>query len=237
MSGPISGSSTGIEPGVLGANSGGGLGVWGTSNSGNGVYGLSDTGTGIIGESASGKAGEFKGGVTVSGELAVTGNVTATGNVSANGNITAKGKLTANDVLLSGKDCAEEFDAGSAATLEPGTVVALDDCGRIAESAEPYDSRVAGVISGAGEFRPAVVLGVDGTPGEKARIALIGRVYCKVDGSYGEIRIGDLLTTSPTRGHAMRATDQSQAFGAVIGKALAPAARGRDLIPILVTLG
>ena len=46
---------------------------------------------------------------------------------------------------------------------------------------------------------------------------LVGKVFCKVDGA---IDVGDLLTTSQTPGHAMKATDPQRAFGAVIGKAL-----------------
>ena len=60
--------------------------------------------------------------------------------------------------------------------------------------------------------------------------------YCKVDASKGPVEIGDLLTTSATEGHAMKASDHRRAFGAVIGKALAPLATGRALIPVLVAL-
>jgi hypothetical protein len=67
-------------------------------------------------------------------------------------------------------------------------------------------------------------------------IALVGKVSCKVDASYSPIEIGDMLTTSPTPGHAMRVTDSGRAFGAVIGKALRPLAEGRGHIPILVAL-
>ena len=51
-------------------------------------------------------------------------------------------------------------------------------------------------------------------------VALVGKVYCKVDASYSPIEVGDLLTTSLTPGHAMKANDHVKAFGAVIGKAL-----------------
>jgi hypothetical protein len=61
-------------------------------------------------------------------------------------------------------------------------------------------------------------------------------VYCKVDAQYGSVEVGDMLTTSPTPGHAMRALDPLKAFGCVIGKALRPLESGQDLIPILVTL-
>jgi hypothetical protein len=47
---------------------------------------------------------------------------------------------------------------------------------------------------------------------------------------------GDLLTASPTAGHAMKAADPAQSFGTVIGKALRAIPCGRGLIPILVTL-
>jgi len=64
----------------------------------------------------------------------------------------------------------------------------------------------------------------------------MGKVYCKVDASDVAVAIGDLLTTSSTPGHAMKAADQRRAFGAVIGKALQPCIGVRGLIPILVTL-
>jgi hypothetical protein len=67
-------------------------------------------------------------------------------------------------------------------------------------------------------------------------VALVGKVYCKVDASYAPIRVGDLLTTSPTPGYAMKADDQNRAFGAVIGKALASLGSGTGLVPILVAL-
>jgi hypothetical protein len=67
-------------------------------------------------------------------------------------------------------------------------------------------------------------------------VALTGKVYCKVDTQYSPIDVGDLLTTSPSPGHAMKASDPSQAFGAVIGKALRSLNEGKGLIPILVAL-
>jgi hypothetical protein len=67
-------------------------------------------------------------------------------------------------------------------------------------------------------------------------LALNGKVFCKADAVYAPIAVGDLLTTSSTRGHAMKASDATRAFGAVIGKALQPLAEGQGLIPMLVTL-
>ena len=64
----------------------------------------------------------------------------------------------------------------------------------------------------------------------------MGKVYCKVDATYSSIEIGDLLTTSSTIGHAMKADDPLKAFGTVIGKALQPLKEGKGMIPVLVAL-
>jgi hypothetical protein len=64
----------------------------------------------------------------------------------------------------------------------------------------------------------------------------MGKVYCQVDAQFGAIRVGDLLTTSPTPGCAMKVTDPLQAFGAVLGKALRTLPNGQGLIPILIAL-
>lgn len=61
-------------------------------------------------------------------------------------------------------------------------------------------------------------------------------MFCKVDARYGQIDVGDLLTTSATPGHAMVASDTAKAGGAILGKALRPLGQGCGLIPILVTL-
>ena len=67
-------------------------------------------------------------------------------------------------------------------------------------------------------------------------MALIGRVPCLVDATTAPIMIGDLLTTSATPGHAMKADDPTRAHGAVIGKALQGQPEGTGTIAILVAL-
>jgi hypothetical protein len=150
---------------------------------------------------------------------------------SPDGNISVSG-----DILLTGADCAEQFDARDAASLTPGTVVVIGEEGRVCESCRPYDTSVAGVVSGAGDYRHGLVL--DNAPSDEDRvpIALVGKVFCNVDAAYSHVRAGDLLTTSPTRGHAMKASEPARAIGAIVGKALRPLDRGRSLVPILVTL-
>jgi hypothetical protein len=152
------------------------------------------------------------------------------GEVFVSGSIT-----TATDVILSNADCAEEFDVDPASTAEPGTVMVFSADNTLSESAQAYDGRVVGVVSGAGAYRPAIVMDRRGPTPFRHPIALLGKVCCKVDAAYGAIAAGDLLTTSPTPGHAMKVSDPSRAFGAVIGKAMAGFVDGRGMIPILVS--
>jgi hypothetical protein len=161
-------------------------------------------------------------------------DVTLSGNLSAR-DVTLSGNLKANDVILAGADCAEEFDVAGVG-LEPGTVAVLDANGALAPSANAYDKCVAGVVSGAGDYKPAIVLDRRLTLRPRAQIALVGKVYCKVDASQGRVEVGDLLTSSDLPGHAMRASDPARALGAIIGKALRPLASGQALLPILVAL-
>jgi hypothetical protein len=136
---------------------------------------------------------------------------------------------------MQGADCAEEFSLEPGFTAIPGTLLVIDGEECLKPCAEPYDRRVAGVVSAS----PAITLGSGSKmplAGSEVLLALAGRVACRVDASYAPIEIGDLLTTSPTLGHAMKVTDASLAFGAVIGKALRPLPAGQGLIPILVAL-
>ena len=139
------------------------------------------------------------------------------------------------DIVLRNADCAEEFDT-SAPLAEPGTVMVIEDDESLAPSRQAYDRRVAGVVSGAGAYRPAIVLDRRAEAGERLPIALVGKVHCKVDADAGAIAIGDLLTTSATPGHAMKVADHGRALGSIIGKALQPCASGKGMIPILVAL-
>jgi hypothetical protein len=151
--------------------------------------------------------------------------------IDTNGNVNVAG-----DILLTGADCAEQFDVSSPEPPEPGTVLVIDEDGSLRESRDAYDKKVAGVVSGAGDYRHGILL--DQKPESEGRVAvaLVGKVYCKVDAQYAIVEVGDLLTTSATPGHAMKAADPLKAFGSVIGKALSSLATGTGLIPILVGL-
>jgi hypothetical protein len=194
--------------GVSANNTSTGVGLWALCNNGVAIYGQS-----------SNVAAQLNGQVNVNGNCHVTGTHT----VDA-------------DIVLTNSDCAEDFEVDSSADIGPGTVLVLDEVGVLEPSKLAYDRRVAGVVSGAGEFKPGIVLGRKPGGGQTAPIALVGKTYCKVDADYGLVSVGDLLTTSPTLGHAMKAIEPDKAFGSVIGKALASLRSGRGLIPILVAL-
>ena len=142
------------------------------------------------------------------------------------------------DVILDGADCAEEFDVDPSSHLEPGTVMVIGPERRLQHCLREYDTRVAGIVSGAGDRRPGIVLGRrQGLAGRgRLPVALTGTAQCHVDASVSPIEVGDLLTTSAHPGRAMRATDPSRSFGAVLGKALESLHAGVGMIPVLVTL-
>lgn len=216
--------------GVVGVNElGNGPGVEGRSSQNDGVVGFTtgdgksgvagvnlstspNAGPGVFGK-GSRLAGLFEGNVFVQGDVEVTG-----------------------DIRLINADCAEDFNIGTDVTVEPGTVMVLGEEGALFPSQRAYDKCVAGVVSGAGDYKPGIVLDKQQSETNRQPIALLGKVYCKVDAQYGIIEIGDLLTSSPTLGHAMKAEDQVKAFGSVIGKALRPLKEGQGLIPILIAL-
>ncbi len=149
-------------------------------------------------------------------------------------------------VHIPNADCAEDFPVAAGTALEAGDVVVFDQTSALQRSAEAYDKRVAGVISGAGDTRPGIVLGRRqhrdvpsprrGANTTRLPVALVGKVNCKVDARFGAIEVGDLLTTSPRPGHAMKAGDPAQSFGAVLGKALGALDAGDGMIPVLVVL-
>jgi hypothetical protein len=169
----------------------------------------------------------------VDGDVLVFG-ANAKGTAAANAAVWIKGST--GDVVLQNADCAEDFEVQDHRDIEPGVVLSLSEDGPLALSTVAYDRKVAGVISGAGGLRPGIVLGRSASATNPWPIALSGKVFCKVDAECSPIAVGDLLTTSPTPGHAMAARDHERAFGAVIGKALASLPSGRGLLPVLVAL-
>jgi hypothetical protein len=236
---------------VLGSNDAGGTAPTGGAPAGIGVFGVTTVGNaaGVFGANNHASAGVGvqgngpEAGISGFSENGVGGRAFSKNGI---GFLASGPKLAARfdgdvevsgDVRLTGADLAEHFELkGPASSVPPGTVVVLDGCDRVSVSSTAYDPRVAGVVSGAGGYCPGILLDHHGATAGREPIALAGKVYCRVDASFGRVQIGDLLTTSPTPGHAMRATDQQRAFGSVLGKAMEPLESGTALLPILVTL-
>lgn len=112
--------------------------------------------------------------------------------------------------LGQGADLAEYYYSNEA--LEAGDVVSIEPSQEagIGKSSRRYQKNLLGVIS----TRPGLILG---RVAENAyAVALSGRVPVKVTTENGNIKVGDLLTSSSREGYAMRATSA----GAVIGRVL-----------------
>lgn len=257
-------NADGVAPAVWGENQGFGEGVFGRGSRGSGV-------TGIHGDprlqettvaNDGGRAGVFGASDVGAGLVGYARDAAAPG-VLAFGGIRAVamsqrlagefvGDLQINgDIFLPGADCAEQFDIDPDDPPEPGDVVVISSTSRVRRSAKPYDKTVAGVVSGAGSYRPGIILdsqlrsaqpaGLTVVPGAtptgaRRPIALVGKVFCRVDAAFGGVDTGDLLTTSDTPGHAMRADNPTRAFGSILGKALGRLSEGRGLVPVLVCL-
>ena len=208
-------------------------GVQATSTSGIAVYGTSTSQMGVVGESM-----DVNGVYGIShapGAAAIAGRNLATTTAKLAGYFDGDVEVTG-DIRLVNADCAEDFTVSGEDPAEPGTVMVLAENGGVRACDCAYDKRVAGVVSGAGNYRPAIVLDRQTGTSHRAPVALLGKTYCKVDAGYGPVEIGDLLTTSQTSGHAMKASESLRAFGTILGKALQPLEKGCGLIPILVAL-
>ncbi len=140
-------------------------------------------------------------------------------------------------IITGGSDLAEPFKM-SYDRIPQGAVVVIDEKhpGQLRMSAAAYDTRVAGIVSGANGIHPGIALQQDGALDGGQNVALTGRVYVQADNSNGDIKPGDLLTTSGLPGHAMKVTDHFRAQGAILGKAMSGLDPKTGMVLVLVTL-
>jgi hypothetical protein len=141
--------------------------------------------------------------------------------------------------IRGGADLAEPFKISPGKDEVPqGAVVVIDENnpGHLTLSDLPYDTRVAGVVSGANGVNPGIQMQQQGLLEGDRNVALSGRVYVQADASYGAIKPGDLLTTSATPGYAMKVSDHGKAQGAILGKAMTGLKDGKGTVLVLVTL-
>ncbi len=201
--------------GVVGTNTGDGNGVLGQCDHSVGVVATSKFGTGIV--AYGGRfAAQFTGEVDVAGDLYMTGNV----HIKKEFNL-----------YLDGADYAEALTTTDP-SVEAGLVVVLGADGEVHPCDQDYDTTVAGIVSGAGGVKPAIVLD---RHDDSAHVALMGKVWCMANANAAPIRPGDLLTTSSKSGHCRRVIEPARAFGAVIGKALTALPSGSGLVRVLVS--
>ena len=126
--------------------------------------------------------------------------------------------------------------------MKPGDVMFIDrdNPGMMRKAFEAHDNGVIGVVAWdaglvAGTQPPAPEVIEEGiAPSHRAAIGVAGVVTCNVDAAYGAVWPGDLLVTSPTPGHAMRAN--APLPGTTLGKALEPLKEGAGTIKVMVML-
>lgn len=194
-----------------------------------GVSGFSENGAGIFGSA---------------GEFAWAGYF--------DGHVRIDGSLVVSDSIFAEDKSGYLFDVAWNADDEPlvrGDVVAV--VGLAPESGGgalpvPAVRRVSEAVSGGviGVADRRVVRTVNGrnrtedgpvAPGELVGVVTVGAFAAvRADASFGAIRPGDLLVSSPTPGHAMRADRPPP--GTVIGKALEPLDGGSGTIGVMVAL-
>lgn len=161
--------------------------------------------------------------------------------IQIDGDLGNDGRITTDELQITGgSDLSENFDVTSSAIdIKPGMLLSINPAqpGQLMITASPYDNKVAGIVSGAGGIKPGMTMGQKGTIANGSLpVALSGRVYAYADASQQPIRPGDLLTSSPVPGHAMKATDRDRTHGSIIGKAMTALDDGRGLVLVLVSL-
>jgi hypothetical protein len=221
-------------------------GVRGSSANSYGVYGYSSGSAGVYGDS------DDWVGVYGRGEWGVVGD--ATGTVDYGGyfydDVYVQGKLDvggAVDPII-----AERFPADPEQDYAGGDVLCLDGASPYVQPCtEGNDTKVIGVAVPGPDIEDGEILiaimgyqaaqpqdGPVVTDSSPPRMVMV----VKVDASYGPIQRGDLLTSSPTPGYAMKANpvdiDEVQFYrpGTIIGKAMGSLSEGQGLIEVFVTL-
>jgi hypothetical protein len=210
-------------------------GVYGYSTDGAGGYGYSATGVGLKALSVSGNLIEAWDASPLDRRFVVTNG----GYVYADGGYNC-GLTDPNNQAddLTNDPCLKDQSSADFAEVlpttddpQPGDVLVVNPDGRLASSTELYQTNVVGVYS----TNPSYVGGAANLGREgHAPLAVVGVVPVKASAENGSIQPGDLLTTSSTPGHAMRA--ERFVGGAIIGKALEPLDEGTAVIQMLVML-
>jgi len=182
---------------------------------------------------------------TTGGKLTLKSNDQASEIIlTSNYNNSGKSRITVDEIMLKGgADLAEYFDVlttdGQEDIIEPGTIVSIhpEFPGKLQQSTQAYDKKIAGVVSGANGIDPGLVMSqVNSIASGDYPVALSGRVYVKADNSNGKIEPGDFLTTSGKAGYAMKVRNVKKATGAIIGKAMTSLEDNEGMVLVLISL-
>ena len=158
-----------------------------------------------------------------------TGRITL---VDAAGNDTLVLDSASGDITLANADCAEELDVAPGVHVEAGMVVRAGACG-VVPASTPCDPSVLGVVSGAGEFAPAIVLDRRANAVSRVAVAMAGKVGALADASERAVCVGDRLTASSRPGYVMAAPANAPP-GSIVGKALSGLGTGQGLVTMWV---
>ncbi len=195
--------------GIYGISTGVGYadnGVYGTTNS------TSSTEAGVFGySSANGSCGVYGNSASGSGVRGETARADGNYGLYTSDNAYIGGKLDLGGVV--DPVIGERFELDPDENIEVGDVVVVDeDSQYLTRCSEAYDAKVIGVVGPELDVKDGETMVI--TFGNRAanRLPEINgetpaRVIIKIkaDAKYGMIKRGDLLTTSPTPGHAMKA--------------------------------
>ena len=169
---------------------------------------------------------EVSGTVTIDGALHVTGPKTG---------------YVADRFIYNGQDSLEQGDVvvlhprPSGKSISTGRIPMIE----IQLTDRIGDTSVCGIVD---EITPGPERSseIDSKSGAGCKVGLLvtlgAYAFCKVDASDEGVKAGDLLITSSTKGYAAKAGEPERKAGAIIGKALAPLAKGRrGIIPVFVS--
>ena len=135
-----------------------------------------------------------------------------------------------------GGSSTSETAEGGRATSEHSVATTAEGGSATSEHKEETHAKTQGHEDKSGRHTQHSELSIQHSQPDEHPVALTGRVYVWADASYGAIAPGDMLTTSATPGHAMKAADREKSFGAVVGKAMEPLKKGKGLVLMLVSL-
>jgi hypothetical protein len=162
----------------------------------------------------------------------------------------ATGKVLADGAYTGPADFAEMLPVSrSKEDYAPGDVLVIGADGKLTLSDKANATNLAGVYSAKPGFLGDTAIAAHGIEvydspptQERLAVALLGIVPVKVTDENGPIHPGDLLTTSSTPGHAMKAKAvvingvEIYPTGTILGKALESWGQGSGVIQVLITL-